>query len=505
MNKKTRLIISLLVFLLMQRRTTLTLLFVLWFPGLAGASPLSVPSWFIADASDPYAIFSAWKNLSTREAAVYLGAEWNVLGGQLVDEQGNPLALTRLSGSYADGIRGHVVDLVTDKDGYFLIYGPQYLDVDESATDSLKLRSWRFHVAPGYPLSPKGALYAAEKKDIKTAGAQLVLKQEDRAFYVLTVDRHNSFNQQEFDSFRAEASQLGPTVVARPFRDKPRPREGSTENRKRTAYKLKILSAGGRAAAHAILKYQAYDGYEGNYQIVETDEEGQCEVVECLLANKDKAYYADIQRQITVDAPTIVGPVSFSLDKDHLNIITLAQPAKVSGRLTNQRGDPIGMRLSISYKRANLIAFELDMPLATDGTFSCDRIMPGEEFRVIAGGVSRQSTPRAPTASDYLSLAPGEERIVNLQVPLPAALRVLVVNQREQPVNGEVMLRSEEDAQLSNVQKSVGKFGFWALGPEPFRISIQAAGFDDYRSDPIQLEPGELRFVKIVLTPKPSG
>jgi hypothetical protein len=69
------------------------------------------------------------------------------------------------------------------------------------------------------------------------------------------------------------------------------------------------------------------------------------------------------------------------LDKDHLNIITLAQPAKVSGRLTDYHGDPIGMRLSIRYKRANLIAFELDMPLAPDGTFSCDRIMPGEEFR----------------------------------------------------------------------------------------------------------------------------
>jgi hypothetical protein len=147
---------------------------VLLFPVLVGASPLSVPSWFISDASDPYAIFSAWKNLSTREAAVYLGAGWNVLGGQLVDEQGNPMALARLSGSYADAIRGYGVDLVTDKDGYFLIYGPQYLDVDESATDSLKLRSWRFHVAPGYPSSPKGALYAAEKKDIKRASARLL-------------------------------------------------------------------------------------------------------------------------------------------------------------------------------------------------------------------------------------------------------------------------------------------------------------------------------------------
>jgi hypothetical protein len=130
--------------------------------------------------------------------------------------------------------------------------------------------------------------------------------------------------------------------------------------------------------------------------------------------------------------------------------------------------------------------------------------MPGEEFRIVTAGSSRQSAPRAPAASDYLSLLAGAERLVNLQVPQAAAIRILLVDHRDQLVNAEVTLRSVTDAQLSNVQESIGRFGFFALGEEAFRIHIQAKGFDDYVSDPIQLEGGELRFIRIVLTPRPS-
>jgi hypothetical protein len=101
----------------MHRRSLPTLVLLLSCRVLAAASPPSVPSWFVSDPGDAYAIFSAWKNLSTRDAAVCLGAGWNVLGGQLVDEQGSPMALSRLSGSYADAIRSYGVDLVTNKVG----------------------------------------------------------------------------------------------------------------------------------------------------------------------------------------------------------------------------------------------------------------------------------------------------------------------------------------------------------------------------------------------------
>lgn len=490
--------------------TALAFCFLLLSPILVRAAPASVPSWFISDSGDPGAIFSAWKSLSTRDAALYLGAGWTVLGGQLVDEQGRPLGLTRVSLSYSEAIRSYGADLVTDKDGYFLIYGPYSLEVSESEDDHRQFGVCRFYVAPGYPLTVLGARYAVEKKDIKSARAQLLFREAEKAFYRLTVDGHSSFNKEEFDSYRADnagTSQLAATApvrVARPFRDRPRPREGSVESRKPTTYKLRIVAADGTAVPHALVKFQAYDGYEGNYQVVEGDEKGLCEVVEYLLDDQDHAYYANIQRQITVDTPSVTGPVSISLDKNTLNTLTLSQPAKVSGRLSDHHGDPIYTHLSVSYKRANLIAFELDMPVSSNGEYFCDRIMPGEEFRIVTAGSSRQSTPRAPAASDYLSLSPGAERLVNLQVPQAAALRILLVDHREQLVNAEVTLRSVSDVQMSNVQQSVGKFGFFALGEEAFRIHIQAKGFDDYVSDPIQLEPGELRFIRIVLTPRPK-
>src|SRR5207245_1951408 len=115
------------------------------------------------------------------EAAVYLHDGWRVLGGQLVDEKGNAMGLTRLSGSGGDSSsRGEGADLVTDKNGYFLIYGPQSIDVDDTVTDQPK-SGWHFYAAPGYPLSMNGALYALRKKDIKRPLVQLLLKQADRA------------------------------------------------------------------------------------------------------------------------------------------------------------------------------------------------------------------------------------------------------------------------------------------------------------------------------------
>src|SRR6266404_508227 len=150
-----------------RHRITLVFGLLLVSPILVRPSPAAVPSWFISDSGDPGAIFSAWKNLSTRDAAVYLGADWTVLGGQLVDEQGRPLGLTHVSVSYSEAIRSYGADLVTDKDGFFLIYSPYSLEVSESADDPRQYGVCRFHASPGYPSSIAGAHYAVEKKDIK--------------------------------------------------------------------------------------------------------------------------------------------------------------------------------------------------------------------------------------------------------------------------------------------------------------------------------------------------
>ena len=52
---------------------------------------------------------------------------------------------------------------------------------------------------------------------------------------------------------------------------------------------------------------------------------------------------------------------------------------------------------------------------------------------------------------------------------------------------------------LELTKESGGKFGFQGISPKAFRIRIHAKGFQNYRSDPINLEQGELRFMKIAL------
>lgn len=491
----------------MLRRITIALALLAYPFALSAAPPSSVPSWFLPHAEDPEAISVAWKYLSTREAAVYLGSSWTVLGGQLVDEKGQPLGFTRLSLSYSEAIRGYGADLITDKDGYFLIYSPYSLDVAESADDPRQYSVCRFYAVPGYPLDSFAARYAVDRKDVKVARAQLLFREADRAFYQLSVDGHHRFEAAGFETFRSEAvkddrEKNAPLVRAASFRDRPREREGETENRKRTAYKLEIVSFDGKLVPHALVKYQANDGYEGNYQVVEANENGQCEVVEYLLKGQDREYYEQVQRQMTVDARLVVGPVSFSLKEDGINTIVVPQPARVAGRITDHRGDPVRTRLRVNYQRQNLTAFELEIPIAADGTFSCDRIMPGERFRITGGGGSRQTTPRAPIASEYLVLGPGEERTINLQVPLASALRILVVDQRNQLVRGEVKLKSGDADDFSNHQESNGKFGFVGLGTAPVRIHFRAEGFEDYLSELTRLEPGELKFLKIIVAPK---
>jgi hypothetical protein len=97
----------------------------------------------------------------------------------------------------------------------------------------------------------------------------------------------------------------------------------------------------------------------------------------------------------------------------------------------------------------------LTVPLNRDGTFTFRRVMPGEPFRLVGVTISRQVTPVAPVATIYFTLNPGD-----------------------------------------------GKFGFYAFGQAPFRISVKAHRFEDYLSDVIRLEPGELRFIKIELWSK---
>src|SRR5262249_41051082 len=75
----------------------------------------TVPEWFKFNAERPYAIFDAWKELSTREAAICLGDTWQVLAGRLEDERGTPLGNTPIWLSHDTATRGYSLRLQTDQ------------------------------------------------------------------------------------------------------------------------------------------------------------------------------------------------------------------------------------------------------------------------------------------------------------------------------------------------------------------------------------------------------
>jgi len=232
------------------------------------------------------------------------------------------------------------------------------------------------------------------------------------------------------------------------------------------------------------------------------------------LTGQPRKYYREIVRQLTVDAPGYgVGPVTRNLRKGEVNIIKLDAPGTVSGRIVDHNGNPIYTSLKVQYKKPNGCGFEMDVAINSDGTFTFNRIWPKELFKLVGVVTSRQVTPLAPVETDYFTLEPGEHKMdVQMIIPLASALRGIVVNQGGAPVKNIwnfSLIPEGSDTSVGGGGLIGGdlisggeKFSYYALGQIPFRISVKANGFEDYLSDVIQLEPGELRFIRIVLRSK---
>ena len=199
-----------------------------------------------------------------------------------------------------------------------------------------------------------------------------------------------------------------------------------------------------------------------------------------------------------------------NLRKGEVNIIKLETHGAVSGRMADHNGNPIYTFLKVQYKKPSGCAFETDVPINSDGTFTFTRIMPKEPFKLVGMRTSRQVTPLAPVETDYFILELGEHKTdVQMIVPLASALRGLVVDQDGAPVKNIGDFRMVPEGSDRSVGRGglIGgnlisggeKFGCYAIGQTTFRISIKANGFEDHLSDVIQLEPGELRFIRIVL------
>jgi len=491
----------------------------IWLFAILSCFPLTadetVPEWFRYDPTRPYAIFDAWRHLATREAALYLGKEWEVLGGILIDQHGKPLPRTPLTIRFHNNIRSFAANLVTDDNGYFLIYSPYSLrvsptvsadvrgdDATVSSVPQLPLPCG-FSACPGYPFSEAGLAFARENRAGSTCGAKPLLERKDRAFYILVCWPKGDFDPDAFARFKEETRRKDAEHERPPWRDRPQPREGPTDGREVTRYRLQLTNPNGNGIPNAIVKYMAYDGYEGNSQVVETNAEGECVLEEYLLKEKPREYFDEVRRRLTVDAPGYgVGPVPCGLRPNVSNRIEMQEPAAVAGVLLDHHKNPLHVPLSLRYRREHQCAFETRIPLKSDGAFAFDRIMPGEVFRVEAGRRGWQTTPTAPVASEWMQLGASQAKTdVRLTVPLASAIRGIVVDQQGEPVTKTwdlTYLRADGDNWGHGAPHN-HRFGTFAIGQQPFRIRVCATGFTEFISGQIRLEPGELRFVKLVL------
>jgi hypothetical protein len=460
----------------------------------------NVPDWFRFDAKQPYAIFDAWKELSTRKAATCVGENWKVIAGQLQNEQGMPIENTSIRFDLVSGKSFHA-NVQSDANGYFILYSPWDLKMD----DDRPVNGRFVFATPGYPTSQAGQAFAQKCSAGRTCKSRLVRSEADRAFYVLTCDDRTGFDATNFKVFEKEylAKKFAPRDA---YHARPEDPEG-TAPLSRHFYKVQIVDPTGNGVADALVKCRFPDP---PFHIRKTDKDGRCQIDDWQPDNKSEF------RGLTIDAPGFgVGPVPFEPKQGVLNVIQLKRQARVVGRVVDDEGHPLSGGLTVRYKRFSYIEFETDFHSQNDGTFAFNRIMPDEEFRVEAGLVR----------SEWMTLDESEtSKELMLKGILAASLRGIVVNDRGDlvPVNniggpgsglnlrldfgpGERFYAGNSAMVYFGTNNgpwgpSDGRFGFSGMSNRPFRIKV--SGWEVDPSEPIQLEPGELRFVRVTLKKK---
>lgn len=488
-----------------------------------GQADDQVPGWFRTNPDKPQAIFEAWQQLTTREAMLCLGENWQVLAGRVFDDRGAPLARTPIELHLSTHIRSYSAPLQTDDNGHFIIYAPYSptLGPKDRAAGDLALNGCFLLAAPGFPNTPLGRAFAAKRGAFRACDQNLLMREGERAYYSLTCKSDTLFDAAEFAAFEREYATRKPEP-RKPWRDRPKDPEGKPGERIVWHYELRVVNDAGEPIAEALVKYQFAAVEPGCWQIRSTDVDGRCRLEEWLLPRQaagDEQPDDYISRRITVDAPGYgVGPVQLKLKPDEVNTITVAKPAAVAGRVIDHAGRPLPSGLRVQYRRPAWLAFETDLRTDATGAFRFDRIMPGEEFCLVTDGFNLMWRQRASTHSQWFTLKAGElHEGVELAVPLAAGLRGTVETPGGLPVDiaghhslwldygpdgGTLHYKGTDNGPWG--PKDGGRFGFFGLGSKPFHFRTSVPGYEVEPTGPIRLEPGELRFVRLILRPAPG-
>jgi carboxypeptidase family protein len=461
----------------------------------------AVPQWFEYDPLRPLAIFSAWKHLTTPRATVCLGEGWTAVGGVLCDHNGNPLSRTPLG--ITVGQRWPSADLVTDDHGHFIFYGVSPGLLVQPSKEELKKLSFverlRYldaptsHAAPGYPASYDGWLFAQSKNELRECDARILLRRDDRAFYVLNVNATNSFDQNEFARFKAAqyaAIETPYPVIKAEFT----PHETLGSGPK---LRIRLLTWRGKSIRNALVKTWV-PAAEGK-----TDARGYCELPYTALEARDEDMWKTMESYLYIDAPGYAdGPVQCELRTNRLNVIKLKAPANVSGKIVDSEGAPypVGEAVLVQYTASeypyiNLVRFTRQH---ANRSFSFDGIMPGVSFRLYANDQLRS------VWTEDSMLKPGEHRNgIVLRLPWPGAILGRVLDEGGKAVE-RADVRVRYDGAYYEDSRSIwggadGQFAFRGLSDKPLRIEVEAEGFLRSLSDQMTIQPGELRLIEVRL------
>ena len=304
-----------------------------------GAEEPTVPVWFKPNPKNPYAIFDAWRNLSTTEAVVCWRSNPSVYAGCLRDETGRPIASCPLwvfDGGFHFGSEagfGGPNQLKTDKDGYFIVYSPR--------------RELAFSAAPGCPFSAIGLQFAEANERRVTCEARVIQVSDERRFYALTCPRKSTYDEEGFrkfvDSEWTRWKKKPRNQYVAPVKAWAEQRSGSSLDKydARSKYLVRVVSPKGAAIPGATVQFTAWDcWWNDNAQTVLTDAKGECTLFEQFLSGQQKKYYDGVRRWLTLDIPGYaVGPVPFRLKKNVVNVITAKEAACARGRIVDGNGN----------------------------------------------------------------------------------------------------------------------------------------------------------------------
>lgn len=501
------------------------------------------PDWFRGAGNDPYAVFAAWKALSTRDAALAVGAGWGTVGGVVRDAAGRPVAGCPLSVSHG-GPPGwsFSVGLVTDAEGRFILYGTtekpatererveaEKAEAEKAETDSDRIRrmladrcgpkGFHFRAAAGYPASSIGRRFAHEKKAWRECRVVSVTEALPGQFFCdLAVDGGFTFEAKAFEEFvRADAAR--PVRFARdePFRRNPEPPREKGQG-PATRFPIRVIGPDGMPLEDARVTFSA--GRGGNHQTVATDSDGLATLEEYRPSTREPSVDDEIRRGVFVDVKDgPVGPVDLELRADTINVIRIPEAATVRGRVADRSGNYAYH--GVFYEDRPGAAFETALAFGGGDRFEFPRVMPGQPFKVSyspdgyfhASPCHSVTNQCLPATSEAITLKPGEVREgIELVVRPAAAIRGIVLDESgaEAPPGTVIRLleRGRDWGQgvgangiiHSSPEPPGGpRFGLFGLGTEPIRFRVEADGFATVTTDPIVLEPGELRFVKIIL------